>query len=152
MPLDNLHFVFCTMASLPGFDFSGSQLSRGRFDYADLAGACLRGVSAMQASFWKTKLVQADFSDADLRGADFQGADLRSARMTGCKLTGAVFRATRVDGLDLAGADGLAAMVIDSIDIGTERAPCLLRDGEARAWLMQQSTLPVLRPARRSRD
>src|SRR6185437_525610 len=133
--MHNLHFVFCALAKLPGVDLSGASLERGRFDHADLEHARLHDVRARRAEFWKARLAGAEFRHADLRGACFHGADLRGARMIGCNLALARFRNTLVANLDLAGSHGIASVVAESIDIGSEAAPHLLTGEAARDWL-----------------
>lgn len=141
--MENLHFLFCTMAKLPGVDFSGSVMERGRFDYADLSGARFHDVRAVRAEFWKAKLARADFRHANLRGACFHGADLRGARIVACNLSEAAFRNTLVAGLDLAGSHGLGTARIESIDIGSDGAPHLLQGEDARAWMMEAAAQPA---------
>jgi uncharacterized protein YjbI with pentapeptide repeats len=141
--MENLHFLFCTMAKLPGVDFSGSVMERGRFDYADLSGARFHEVRAMRAEFWKAKLARADFRHANLRGACFHGADLRGARIVFCNLAEAGFRNTLVAGLDLAGSHGIGTAFVESIDIGSDSVPNILRGEDARAWMMEAAAQPA---------
>jgi uncharacterized protein YjbI with pentapeptide repeats len=141
--MHNLHFLFCTMAKLPGIDFSGSVMERGRFDYADLTGSRFHEVRAIRAEFWKAKLCRADFRHANLRGACFHGTDLRGARIIMCNLAEAGFRNTLVHGLDLAGSHGIGSAHVESIDVGHEGAPHLLHGEDARAWLMAAAAQPT---------
>ncbi|MCX6386510.1 MAG: pentapeptide repeat-containing protein [Solirubrobacterales bacterium] len=56
---------------------------------ADLTGAHMKNVQAIDASFQGAILSSADMSNADLSDADLEGADLEGANLTGAQLTAA---------------------------------------------------------------
>ena len=99
-------------ASLQGLEAHEALLRHSDASLADLTGAVL-----VDADWSLGHLEEANFTQAVLRGADFGGANLRGADFGGAVLGGADMRCadlrevkvnnrTRVDGLDVRGAQG----------------------------------------------
>ena len=86
-------------AEMPRADFSGAALNEVNFDHSDLG--------------------RSKFDDADITGTRFEfailaRADLRGSRFEGpIDFTGAYFFLTRIEGVDLSAAQGLAQWQID---------------------------------------
>jgi len=97
-------------ANLEGHDFSGAQLARFRFCFANLhranlRGADLRGADLVGASLHSADLRQADLSEADLTCAVLTGADLSGANLTRAKLHDTYLFVTNLSEADLTDAD-----------------------------------------------
>jgi hypothetical protein len=78
--------------------FKQYQEGKRDFVWADLAGACLQGVTLAEANFNRAKFGSANLSGADLCQVNFFKADLSHADLTGAKLTGASFRKANLTG------------------------------------------------------
>lgn len=104
----NLRAVFLRSAILSGADLGRTDLSHGEMSLANMVGAVLEEVRAVQANFRRANLSQAklrganlrgaDLSLADLRQADLQNADLREANLSGANLDGANLKGARREG------------------------------------------------------
>jgi len=96
-------------------DLRGIQLKSCNLRGAALAEVDLRGANLSLSDLRGATLVGARLADADLEGADLAGADLSHADLSGCALSATRFfdsdfdppLEARVDGLILAGANGL---------------------------------------------
>lgn len=88
------------VADCPDCDFTGANLqfqcvktgdlSRARFDDANLKYACMRETTLHDTSFRNADLTGANLSDADLNGADMTGAILSLTLIRGTDLSGAL--------------------------------------------------------------
>jgi uncharacterized protein YjbI with pentapeptide repeats len=135
-------------AKLIRSSLAGAKADKANFKRIEGYRTVFSGIAAPGASFASAELQRADFSDADLTGADFQKAELGRANFAGATITGTKFpmanlsRAemqkanfegpidftgaflflTRLDGLDLSQATGLAQPQIDLAcgDAGTK--------------------------------
>ncbi|RST86849.1 pentapeptide repeat-containing protein [Aquibium carbonis] len=93
----------------PGSAFSSAELQRADFTGAELTNAI----------FEKAELGRANFNGASIGGAKFDYANLSRAQFTGAVLnapidfTGAFMFLTRIEGVDLSAATGLAQAQID---------------------------------------
>ena len=92
-----------------GAVFASAEMQRSNFDGANLA----------DVDFTKAELGRAQFSGADITGSRFSlanlaRADLRTAKFTGpIDFANAFFFLTRIEGVDLSNATGLAQWQID---------------------------------------
>jgi hypothetical protein len=87
-------------AILPRAQLGSADLTRSRWQDADLSWACLTQAKLRRATFTKARLSHADLRGADLRGTNFTGADLRGADMRGCEMDrDTLLRNAQVDGL-----------------------------------------------------
>ncbi len=96
---DQVAGVEAGVADCPDCDFTGANLqfqcvktgdlSRARFDDANLKYACMRETTLVGTSFRNADLTGANLSDANLDGADLDGATLRLTLIRGTDLSGA---------------------------------------------------------------
>jgi uncharacterized protein YjbI with pentapeptide repeats len=130
----NLEKATLTHASL-----AGAKAEKASFVHAEAYRTNFAGISASGALFTSAELERADFSKAELTAADFSKAELGRASFVGATITGTKFdlsnlsrvefkdvvfkgpisfdRAflylTRIEGLDLSAATGLAQWQVD---------------------------------------
>ncbi len=77
------------------------------------------GAVLVNVDFTKAELGRADFTDADITGTKFSLANLARADFTKAKFTGPIdfansfFFLTRIEGIDLSAASGLAQWQVD---------------------------------------
>lgn len=135
----NLSGANLEKATLIRSSLAGAQADKANFARVEAYRTSFAGLSAKGASFASAELSRADFSDADLTGADMQKAEFSRASFGEATLTGARFtlanlsRAdihaikfegpidfagafmflTRIEGMDLSAAMGLAQAQID---------------------------------------
>ena len=93
-----------------GADFSKATLDEVRFDGADLSGANLGRANLRNTSFRWAKLRMVNLGGARLGVVDFWSADL-----SGAKLGGALLRYTRLEEVNLVGADLRKATFVDAL-------------------------------------
>ena len=111
-------------------DFSGIQAQDAVFASAEMQRSTFSGASLVNADFTKAELGRTEFLDADITGSKFPlanlaRADLSKARFSGpIDFAGSFFFLTRIEGLDLTAATGLAQWQIDmSCGDGDTRLP-----------------------------
>ena len=110
----NLEKAIGFRTSFANTDLTAARFSKSEMQRADFTDAVLTNVD-----FEKSELGRANFSGADINGANFAyanlaRADFRTSRFdTPINFTGAFFFLTRIDGLDLSQATGLAQWQID---------------------------------------
>jgi uncharacterized protein YjbI with pentapeptide repeats len=101
-------------SSFVGTDLSGANFTKSEMQRADFTDANLAG-----AHFEKSELARAVFAGADLNGAVFSFANLARADLRGAKFqspidfTFSYMYRTRIDGVDLSSATGLAQWQVD---------------------------------------
>ncbi|MCB1465248.1 MAG: pentapeptide repeat-containing protein [Nitratireductor sp.] len=99
--------------------FAGTDLTAARFGKSEMQRADFTGAALANVDFEKSELGRAIFTDADINGTNFTysnvaRADFRLARFeTPIDFTGAYFFLTRIEGLDLSQAVGLAQWQVD---------------------------------------
>jgi len=97
-----------------GINAKGATFSSAEMQRSNFANAVLVGVN-----FTKADLARADFTGADISGAKFAFANLARADLTGAQFSApldfatAFLFLTRIEGLDLSAATGLAQWQID---------------------------------------
>jgi uncharacterized protein YjbI with pentapeptide repeats len=108
--------------------FVGTDLTSARFAKSEMQRADFTGATLTNVDFEKSELGRANFSNADINGTNFRfanlaRADFRTARFdTPIEFTGAYFYLTRIEGVDLTQAVGLAQWQVDMAcgDLGTQ--------------------------------
>lgn len=99
--------------------FVGTDLTAARFAKSEMQRADFTGATLTDVDFEKSELGRANFSDADINGTNFRyanlaRADFRFARFeTAIEFTGAFLFRTRIEGVDLSTAKGLAQWQVD---------------------------------------
>ena len=68
-------------------NFNFANLNSGHFSLANMAGVSAVKISAVNARFERTKLVQASFIDSNLIGSSFKNSDLIGAKFDDSKMT-----------------------------------------------------------------
>jgi uncharacterized protein YjbI with pentapeptide repeats len=68
-------------------NFNFANLNSGHFSLANMAGISAVKISAVNARFERTKLVQSSFIDSNLIGANFKNSDLIGAKFDDSKMT-----------------------------------------------------------------
>ena len=100
-------------------DFSGIDAQGAVFNSAEMQRSNFTGANLVNVDFRKAELGRAEFLDAELTGSSFTLANLARADLSKAKFTGPIdfadsfFFLTRIDGLDLSAATGLAQWQID---------------------------------------
>ena len=100
-------------------DFSGIDAQGATFTGAEMQRSNFSGANLVNVDFTKAELGRADFKDADITGSKFALANLARADLSAAKFAGPIdftdsfFFLTRIDGLDLSAATGLAQWQID---------------------------------------
>ncbi|MEM8877652.1 MAG: pentapeptide repeat-containing protein [Pseudomonadota bacterium] len=100
-------------------NFQEASLKSATFYKAEMPRANFTGAALNDVNFDHSDLGRADFTDADITGTRFEfsilaRADLRGSRFEGpIDFTGAYFFLTRIEGVDLSAAEGLAQWQID---------------------------------------
>ncbi|MCD1261603.1 pentapeptide repeat-containing protein [Paenibacillus athensensis] len=122
-------------ANLEGSDFCKSNVSYADYTNANIKCARLADCECVESVFAK-----ANFSDANLVAALFDETDFREATLNNADVRLATFEGVMLKGARLAGLRGLNEAFIKSINIGTIEDPIMLRDEEARQWLLDQAT------------
>lgn len=105
----------CIRCDLSGADFRNgffqlanmieANLSRAKFDGANMAGTQLNNANLSGGTFTYTNFSGSQLQGADMRRADFSGAWFNWAWLTGAKLDGANFTNAKMIGAQLQGAD-----------------------------------------------
>jgi uncharacterized protein YjbI with pentapeptide repeats len=101
-------------SSFVGTDLTGANFTKSEMQRADFTDAILAG-----ANFQKSELARAVFTGADLNGAVFSYSNLARADLRGAKFqtpidfTYTYMYRTRIDGLNLSAATGLAQWQVD---------------------------------------
>ena len=99
--------------------FAGADLTAARFGKSEMQRADFSGAALANVDFEKSELGRAVFTDADINGTNFAyanvaRADFRLAKFdTPIDFTGAFFFLTRIDGVDLSQAVGMAQWQVD---------------------------------------
>lgn len=153
-----LRLIRFTGADLQGVNLSHTEITGSVFDSADLTDARFVGARIEACSFIAAKLSRSVFTNAefslvnflhaDLKGADFRGATLDNVNVSDADLSMAVFGEgaagtnfleasivlgmdiTRIDGIDLEGADRLKLHTLGAIAHAGYRCPrCEQWDG-----------------------
>lgn len=114
MPKDNLSGKKLDHVSLSGSDMSETDLSK-----SSLRRSHLKGANLQHANLSESDLHGAHLENADVTGADLHNADLSEADLHGVDLG----RAASIEGIKLAGAQGLADDVTRAVSDQPERAP-----------------------------
>lgn len=107
--------------------FVNTDLTSARFAKSEMQRADFTGATLTNVDFEKSELGRANFSNADINGTNFRfanlaRADFRTARFdTPIDFSSAYFYQTRIEGLDLSKAVGLAQWQVDMAcgDLGT---------------------------------
>ena len=100
-------------------DFGKMDAQGAIFNSAEVQRSSFAGSNLTNVDFTKAEMGRAQFGDADISGSKFAlsnlaRADFRKAKFTGpLDFAGAFFFLTRIDGLDLSQATGLAQWQID---------------------------------------
>ena len=100
-------------------DFSSIDAQGAVFASAEMQRSNFTGANLVNVDFTKAELGRAEFKDADITGSKFALANLARADLSAAKFTGPIdftdsfFFLTRIDGLDLSAATGLAQWQID---------------------------------------
>lgn len=97
-------------------NFQGKNLKDGNFAGEKLENANFTGADLTGINFAGANLRGVDFSGADLTGANLEGADLTGANLSNAKLVSTNLKKTRLQNVDLHGADLTDAVFIE-IDI-----------------------------------
>lgn len=116
-------------SNLKGANFSRVEGFRTVFNKVDASGASFASAELQRSSFHGATLINVDFTKAELGRAEFDGAtlqdvkfplanlarvDLAKAKFSGAiDFTSAFFFLTRIEGMDLTQAQGLAQWQID---------------------------------------
>jgi uncharacterized protein YjbI with pentapeptide repeats len=105
----------CLRCDLSGADFRNgffqlavlieANLSRAKFDGANMAGSQLNNANLSSGTFTYTNFSGAQLQGTDMRNADFSGAWFNWAWLSGAKLDGADFTGAKMIGAQLQGAD-----------------------------------------------
>lgn len=99
--------------------FASTDLTSARFSKSEMQRADFTGATLTNVDFEKSELGRANFADADINGTNFRyaniaRADFRFARFeTPIDFSGAYLYRTRMDGVDLSKAIGLAQWQVD---------------------------------------
>ena len=106
-------------AQLQGAKLAGSTLNGGDLAKAELMRSNFTSANLSNANLEKAELQRAVFSGGNLNGANLTGADLDRAVLAKANLGGAKFAQarmflTRLEGVDLSAALGLAQSQLDS--------------------------------------
>src|SRR5277367_404305 len=109
-------------AELAGADLTRADLFKAKLACADLrkadltetnlSGADLTEAQAGGAEFFRASLRQAILRRADFGAANFRDADVQGADFEGAILKTAILRETKLDGVDLSRAEGLATALM----------------------------------------
>lgn len=100
-------------------DFSNIDAEGAVFASAEMQRSNFTGAKLMNVDFTKAELGRAEFQDATITGSNFALANLARADLSKAKFSGPLdftnsfFFLTRIDGLDLSAATGLAQWQID---------------------------------------
>jgi len=119
--IDNSKAAGANFEKAIGFrtSFVKTDLTSARFAKSEMQRADFTGASLTNVDFEKSELGRAIFSNADINGTNFRfaniaRADFRNARFdTPIEFTGAFFYLTRIEGVDLSQATGLAQWQVD---------------------------------------
>lgn len=111
-------------------DFSGINAQGAVFASAEMQRSNFTGANLVNVDFTKAELGRAEFLDADITGSTFTLSNLARADLSQAKFAGpidftdAFFFLTRIDGLDLSAATGLAQWQINmSCGDGSTKLP-----------------------------
>lgn len=111
-------------AQFRGADLSRAHLDGTDFQRAGFSGAIPVNARLVEANLQKASLGKANLRQADLRRSNLMRADLRGADLAGADLTGAKLYRTRMEGVDLSGARGIAAtQIVEACGDSTTRLP-----------------------------
>jgi uncharacterized protein YjbI with pentapeptide repeats len=100
-------------------NFSGMTAQGAVFASAEMQRSNFTGAILVNVDFTKAELGRADFAEADITGTKFSLANLARADFTKAKFTGPIdfansfFFLTRIEGIDLTAASGLAQWQVD---------------------------------------
>jgi len=120
-------------ANLEGSDFCKSNVS-----YADYTNANIKSARFADSECIETVFAKADFTDANLVAALFDETDFREANLNNADVRLATFERVLLKGARLMGLRGVSEAFVKSINIGTTEQPIIIRDEEARQWILDQ--------------
>jgi len=112
----NLKDADLTGTNLSGADLTGACLDDAIFEKAQLKGAILDNVSAIDSIFSEANLTETSFRSSQLQGADFSDSTLKLAIFHGANLFEATLNGAKGENIDLSNANLTELRASDNAD------------------------------------
>lgn len=139
LKLENIDFYASLLCSST---FKNSELNRCDFyksdlDYTDFSGAVIREVRFCKSDCTEVNFKKTIFMDCNLENTLFYLCDFTNAELNNIEIGSALFSQVILKGTILKNIKGIEEASFKSINIGTKEEPILLKEEEARKWIIE---------------